>query len=194
VARRRQAEHQHVLKRRQRLAHEKLQSGRCGGFDHRLGVDPLIRGGARTAAAGVVVDDADAPLRPQRFRRVPQERHRIFDFAIRVGDEDGIDAARQVRIGFAAEHGPHVPQVFALGPAFDRVDHRRLDVFGVNEAVGADAAREANREPAAGRADFRDDRSVRDVQHVHDLIGLLPLITIRRFQEPQVHRREEAGL
>ena len=53
-------------------------------------------------------------------------------------------------------------QVLALHAPADRLEHLRLDVFGVDEAVRADAAREAEREPAAAGAEVGDDRAVGD--------------------------------
>ena len=42
------------------------------------------------------------------------------------------------------------------------------------------------REPAAAGAEIGDDRAVGDLQRVHDQIGLLPLIAIGRFEQPEI--------
>jgi hypothetical protein len=54
------------MKRRDVLARRQSQAGGRGGFDHGLGIDPLVGCGTGTATAGFEVDDADAPLRLQR--------------------------------------------------------------------------------------------------------------------------------
>ena len=188
------AEHQDVLKRRQRFARDKLQPRRGRRLDDSLGIDALIRCGSGSATPGVVVDHANAPLRPERLRHVSQQRHGIVNLPIGIGDEHRIDAAREVRVGFSAEHRSHVAQILPLSPPLDRIDHRRLDIFRVDEPVRPDTAGEPDREPAAGSADLGDHRAVGDVQRVHDLIGLLPLIAIRRLEESEIQGSEETRL
>jgi hypothetical protein len=171
-----------------------LQPRRRGRFDHRLRIDALIRGWPRAAAARVVIDDAHPPLGPQRLRHISQQRDRIVNLAVRVGDQHRIEAGRKVRVRFAAEHRPHVAEVLPLRAPFDRIDHGWLDVLGVHEPVRADAACEPDGEPAARRANFGDDRAVGDVQRVHDLIRLLPLVAVGRFEKTEVERSEETRL
>ncbi len=154
----------------------------------------MIRRGSGPAAARVVVHHANASLRPERLRHISQERNRIVNLAVRIGDEHCIETARQVRVGFAAEDCSHVAQILPLRAPFDRVDHRRLDIFRVDEPVRPNAPRQPHREPTACRADLGDDRSVGDVQRVHDLIGLLPLIAIGCFEQTEVQGREKARL
>jgi hypothetical protein len=96
-----------------------------------------------------------------------------------------------VRIGGRAEHGADVTQVLALDAASDRLDHLPLNVLGVDDAVRADSAREVHREPAACCADLRDDGALGDEERVHDLIRLLPLLAIGRFEESQIERVEQ---
>jgi len=79
----------------------------------------------------------------------------------------------------------------ALHAAADAVEHRALDVLGVDAPVGADALGQLQREPAAGGAEFGDLRSLRDPERVHDLIGLLPLLAVRRFEQPEILGAEQ---
>ena len=60
-------------------------------------------------------------------------------------------------------------------------------------AVRSDPAREPRREPAATGADVGDRRAFGDVQRIHHLIRLLPGFAIRRLEQADVLRREEAG-
>src|SRR5688572_32364260 len=69
-----------------------------GAFDA-----PLL--GSRSAASGLVIDDANAAVRLQRLRQSPQECDavRFFDLLVGVNDEDGIECAcRQIEVCFAA--------------------------------------------------------------------------------------------
>src|SRR6187401_2805348 len=61
----------------------------------------------------------------------------------------------------------------------------------MDDAVGADAASEPHREPAAARADVRDLRAIGNAELVHHLLGLLPLVAIRAFEQAQFLRLEE---
>ena len=87
------------------------------------------------------------------------------------------------RVGEAA-----VVQVYA-----DGFDHLRLHVLGVHDPVWPDAAREPQREPAAPGAQIGDDRTVRDAERVHDLIGLLPGLTIGGVEQAEILGREQAA-
>ena len=91
----------------------------------------------------------------------------------------------------SAEHGGDVTQALALHATLDGFDHLRLDVLGVDDAVGADALGQPHREPAAAGAEIGDDRAVADAERIHDLVGTLPGLTIRAFQHAQVLRLEE---
>src|SRR4029078_11515999 len=113
-------------------------------------------------ASWIEVDDADPPIGLQRLGRPLQQHHRIawcdFHFAIRVDDERGIDAVGgQVRVGRRTEDRPHVPQVLTLYSPPDRLDHRRLNVFRVDDAVWSDACREAGGEPSSAGTKIGDD-------------------------------------
>ena len=101
---------------------------------------------------------------------------------IRIDDQDGVHPLRQPRVGCGAEHGAYVLQPFALHAAADRFDHLRLDIFGVHEAIGSHAARQANGEPSAAGAQVRDDGALGDLERVHDLIRLLPQLAIGRIE------------
>ena len=67
----------------------------------------------------------------------------------------------------------------------DRLDHLPLDVFGEHDAVGPDAIREADGEPAAAGAEVSDDASFPHPQRVHDPFRALPLVAIRRLELPR---------
>src|SRR5204863_9168725 len=81
----------------------------------------------------------------------------------------------------------------ALDAAPDRFEYFFLDVFRVDHAVLIQAMREPDGEPAAACADFADERAVGNLQRVHDLIRLLPLLAIGAFEDSQVQRREQAA-
>ena len=93
-----------------------------------------------------------------------------------------------------AQQRSDVRQVLALRAPADQLDHLRLDVLGVHDAVRADAAGELDREPAAARPEIGDDGAVGDPSVVHDQFGRLPLIAIGRFEQPEILRREQAVL
>jgi hypothetical protein len=130
-------------------------------------------------------------LRLEGSRGVAEHQHWIIHFVIRIHDEDRVDAGRQARIARGAEHGSYVLQSLALHTAANRFDHLRLDVFGVDEPVRADAVREMDREPAIAGADIGDHRAFSDLQRVHDLIRLLPQLSIRRVEQAEILRLEQ---
>src|SRR2546427_281384 len=112
---------------------------------------------SRSASARREVDHAETPLRPERLRDVPQQRHRIARFArvvelhlvIRADDQRCIDHGRQPRIVGDAEDRHDVRQILVLHAPLDRLDHRRLDILREHASDRSDATREADREPAA---------------------------------------------
>ena len=73
----------------------------------------------------------------------------------------------------------------------DHLDHLRLDVLRVDDAVRADPARQPHREPAAARAEIGHDGAISDPERVHDLFGLIPVVAIGCFERPEVLRREQ---
>ena len=113
---------------------------------------------------------------------------------VRVDDDGGVESFRQPRIARRAEDGTDVRQVFHLHPLADDLQHRRLDVFGVHDAVRSDAPRDVEREPGAARPQIGDDRSVRDAERIHDLLGLLPLIAIGGVEQAEIVGLEELAL
>ena len=76
----------------------------------------------------------------------------------------------------------------------DRFEHQRLDVLGVDKAGLSDATRQTDREPAAARAEIGDHRPFGELERVHDLFGLLPLIAVGALEQAQVERWEETRL
>jgi hypothetical protein len=160
----RPAEHQQKLKRRHRLVRQQLQPGGFCGADHRLRIHALVRRWPRSASARIEADDAQPPERLEGSRHVPQYRDRIVHLVVHVDDQHGVDARRQPRVVRHAEYRAHVLQPFPLYAAADRLDHLRLNVFGVDQPVRSDTPREMDREPPAASAEIRDDRSFRDEQ------------------------------
>lgn len=113
---------------------------------------------------------------------------------VRVDDEYGVDAGRQPRIARRTEHRAHVLLPLALEAAADRFDHLRLNVFGINEPVRSDPAREPNGEPSAAGAEVGDDRALGNEQRVHDLVRFLPELAIGRLEETEILRLEQVRL
>src|SRR5690606_22681367 len=101
---------------------------------------------------------------------------------------------RQIRILRLPEHRPYVLQLLTFDAPLDGLEHLRLDVFGVDDAVRADTAREANREPAAAGAEVGDARAFGDAQGVHDLFGFLPRIAVGPFERAEIFRWEEPAV
>ena len=79
-------------------------------------------------------------------------------------------------------------EAFVLQSPVDRLDHLRLNVLRVHQAVRSHAPRQANREPAAAGAEIRDHGAVGDAERVHDQIGLVPLVAIGRFEQAEILR------
>ena len=105
-------------------------------------------------------------------------------------------SARAGRFGVlpCAKARLHVLQPFARDAAANRFEHLPLDVLRVDDAVGPDAARQLNREPAGAGADVGDRRAVRDPQRVHDLVGLLPRVAIGPFEQAEILRRKQPAV
>src|SRR5262245_14391540 len=103
TARRRRhfGEHEHELKRWNDLPPLQLEACGLGRAKHRLRVDAIFRRGARTAAAGQEIRDAQASLRLEGLRHVFQERKdllrmlRIVHLTVRVDDQDRIESCWQ---------------------------------------------------------------------------------------------------
>ena len=113
---------------------------------------------------------------------------------VRVDDDGGVEPFRQPWIARGAEDGTDVQQVLDLHPLADDLQHRRLNVFGVHDAIGSDAPCNVQREPRAARAKIGDNRSVRDAERIHDLLGFLPLIAIGRVEQSEIVRFEQLAL
>ena len=156
------------------------------------GVEPFVERRARAAGAvGLEIDDADPATGYELVGDVAQERDGIGKLRVGVDDEHGLQAGFEACVRGRPEHGRDVAQLLAFDAAADRFDHLRLDVFGEHPAVRPDPARQADREPAAARADVGDAGAVRDLQQVHDAVRLLPLVAIRRLEQDELFRREQ---
>jgi hypothetical protein len=72
------------------------------------------------------------------------------------------------RIVRRAEDGTHVHEVFDLHPLTDDLQHRRLDVFGVHDAVRSDAPRDVsvNQAPPAPRSATTDPSAMPSVSMI----------------------------
>src|SRR6185369_4379179 len=93
-----------------------------------------------------------------------------------------------------AEYGRHVFQPQTIHANLDRLNHRTLDVLGVDHPVGTDAAGQLDREPAAPGAEISDDACFADAQRVHDLVRALPLVAIRLLEFAEILRLEQPGV
>ena len=117
------------------------------------GIDALLGRRAWSAAAGVEIHDADAAVRLERLRSLLQQLdgigRRQFHFSEGFDDDDRVDALGQSRIVGRAENRAHPRQVLLLHAPADPIDHLRLNVLGVDEAVRPDATREPDGKPAA---------------------------------------------
>src|SRR3954468_9942718 len=94
-------------------------------------------------------------------------------------------------IAGGAAYCPDVLQPETIDTDFDRLNHRTLDVFGKHETIRSDAVGQTNGEPAASRAEVRDDAGLANSQHVHDLARLLPFIAIGNFKLTEVLSSEQ---
>ena len=122
-----------------------------------------------------------SPDRPSRDTRRRSARRRA-------------PAGRRGSVGVPST-GPDVLQVLALhAPA----DAPRSSAAGCLRRRRRRSARRAaraacvNQPPPAPRSATTD--AVGDPQRVHDLIGLLPLVAIGRFEQPEILRREQSAL
>jgi hypothetical protein len=76
---------------------------------------------------------------------------------IRVDHQHGVETGRRkLRVGRLASNRAHVAQTFPIQPALDRLEHLRLNVLGIDEAVRADTPGQAHREPSAAGAEICD--------------------------------------
>src|SRR5262245_37615495 len=124
----RYAEGEHVLIAEEIVALPQLEPGRAGVGHDLLRIDALFHGGAGAVAVLLEVDDRDHTSRLQRRHDVLQELHRMLDLVVRVDDEDDVHlAGRQFRIVGCPALRPDVAASFARHPAFDRLDHLRLN-------------------------------------------------------------------
>src|SRR5690606_872577 len=163
-----------------------VQAGRGGSVDDHLRIDAIGHVGARPVSVLRVLDDAHAAAGLERFPYVAKHDHGLFERVERVDDEHRVQfAGRQIRILRLPEHRPYVLQLLTFDAPLDGLEHLRLDVFGVDDAVRADTAREANREPAAAGAEVGDARAFGDAQGVHDLFGFLPRIALGPFRSEE---------
>ena len=115
----------------------------------------------------------------------------VVHLAVRVGDEHGIQTWWQLGVGWGTQHGPDVRQPLTLQPPPSGLEHDGLNVLGVDEAVGPDAAREPGREPATGNSELCNDVAFGDLERVHDQVGLLPLIAVRGLEQSKRARWKE---
>ena len=169
------------------------QPGARGVADDLLGIDALVHRRSRAAAVLLEIDDADAAVRLERLGEVAQQRDRLLDLVIRVDDQHGVErlAGSFGSVGVPSTVFTRFCRPSRSHAALDRLDHLRLDVFGVDLAVRTDAARQAHGEPAAAGAEVGDDAAVADLERVHDLIGPLPRVAIRTLEQAEVLRRKQ---
>ena len=158
-------------------------------------------GSTRSSAAGPGPPPpglkSTTPRRPCGFsdaRDVPQQRddlrriRRVVHLVIGVDDQHGVECRR----GSCGSVG--VPEHRSARCCSPSRCTRRLIASIIcgwmssayTSAVRPDAAREPDREPAAAGAEVGDDRAVGDAERVHDLIGLLPLLAIGRFEQAEI--------
>ena len=60
--------------------------------------------------------------------------------------------------------------------------------------MAPDAPRQPHREPPAARSEIGDRRPFGHMERIHHLIGLLPRLAIRRLEQPEILRREQAWI
>ncbi len=175
---------------------DELQSRRCRLGDDDARRHTLAGVGAWTASAFAVLDDADAPLRPERPRDVPQQPYRILRFVKRINDDHGIQRIGwQFRIRMLAEHRRHdARQSFAFDAASDRFDHQALHVDRIDAASAPDTPRQPHGEPTSARPEIGDRRPFGHMECIHHLIRFLPCLAIGRLEQPQILRREQAWI
>ena len=177
-------EHQHVLVAQDVRPRDQTQTGLVRLANHALGIDALVHRRPGPAARHGELDDAEPAVGLERASR-------------RCGAAPPAAPSRDTRRrsgwhracptgSFGSSAVPStvstLSQVLARQPPLDDLDHLRLDVFGVDPAVRADAPRQPDREPAAGGAEISDDAAFGDVEGVHDLIGPLPDVAIRALE------------
>src|SRR5262249_14919087 len=63
-----------------------------------------------------------------------------------------------------------------------------------DEPVRSDPPREAQREPSARGAELGHHSTFGNADRVHDLLRLLPLVAIRRLEQPEILRLEQTPL
>ena len=170
------------------------RAARTSAVDRRF-VDSGIFRRAGSAAPRLPVHDTDEPVGLERPGEVLKERDAIFDFLVRIDDDDRVEACDgEIRVASLSARSLDVLQPFALDAPLDRLEHLALHVLRVDDAIGADASRQMNREPARACADVGDLRSVGDVQHVHDLFRLLPCGAVGAFEESEIDRWKQAAV
>src|SRR5215471_9676134 len=173
------AEDDHEHGRRNNLARNHLQAGGSCTFDDRFLIDAVLGCRPWTANARREVHDAEAPLRFERIYGVFQNRDWIDHGVVCADDQNRIKPLGQPGLSGRPQHGVNVGEVLPLREACDGFDRLRLDIFGPQLSVCADASCEVDREPATARADLADKGPFADLQGIHDLIGLVPLLAIR---------------
>jgi hypothetical protein len=125
--------------------------------------------GPRATEPRCVVHDAQSATRSERAGQVAQEGHPVLDLWVDVHHENRIErTVEQIWIADLAE--------------------ARCNVL---ESLARHASCESGREPSSAGADVSDPRSIGDGECVHDLIRLLPDISVWRLEKSEILERKE---
>src|SRR6476661_1465140 len=79
-----------------------------------------------------------------------------------------------------------------LHTAIDDLDHLRLNIFRIHDAIWSNAAREADFHPSAASSYIGDRSAVGDADGIHDLFRLRPVLAIGRFQQTEILRGKKS--
>jgi hypothetical protein len=126
------------------------------------------------------------PSRPVGASDSATWRSRAIDLRVRVDHQHRVKSFGQLGIARASEDRLHVAQALTRNPPLDRADHRRLDILGEDDAIWPNASRQPDREPSATGTDIGHASAVEDLELVHDPLGLLPFVSIRTLEEPEL--------
>jgi hypothetical protein len=118
----------------------------------------------------------------------------LGDLVVDLEHERGVEGVGcEVGVVGRAELGVDVGEMFAGGAIADSGDGFGVDVFGDDEAGGADALGGADAEPSAAGADIGYGAAGVEVEEVHYAVDLEALIAVGVFKDAEVSGVRGAG-
>ncbi len=151
-------------------------------------------GEAVVVALAVFVNDAEAGVVAHGKMERGEHWLRVGDLVVDLQHQHGVDGVGwEFGVLGCAEDGLNVVEVFFIGTLLDGLDVLRINVFRVDDALGADLFGGKHGEPASTCADVCNAAARQDVEQIHDAVDVQALGAAGGFEDAEVAGVGRAG-